>query len=212
MKPKKLAKSTIVRVTREIAGHMAVLEATVEQVVAANDFIDDGRRGVDYAAVRRGGGEGTGPERAAMSRPDMIGSEAAEFMTLLESSLRNARRLRSLAVTLGINWDADAKAAANFVAKKENGEGDCVNCGRYVPGTREDRLRQDRCEACARYWSRHNREKERPRHLWGGDSIDDSCQMVRTRHGIDSKCELAYGHDGECRFGIGSRRVTTGLG
>lgn len=200
-KPRKLPKARIERVCLEIAGHMAVLESQADRIAAANDFLDDGRRGIDYAAIRRGGAEGTGPERAAISgRYDDIGSEAAEFMTLLESSLRNARRLRSLAVTLGINWTDEAKQAASFVAKKENGEGDCVNCGRYVPGTRVDRLRHDRCEACARYWSRHNREKERPRHLWGSDSQDDSCQTVRSRHGIDHKCELDHGHSGECRF------------
>lgn len=45
-KPKKLPKARIERVCREIAGHMAVLEAQAVQVAAANDFIEPPGTGV----------------------------------------------------------------------------------------------------------------------------------------------------------------------
>lgn len=215
-KPRKIPEATVKRIALEVAGIGGWLAARSSNIAKANEFLDDGRKGADYSRVKRGGAEGTSVEMAALAGQSEIGpatafgprdgiaKQATEFMGTLERWLRDGRRLRALGVNLGVEWTEDAKNAASFVAKREKGEGDCVNCKRFVPGEATDRLRHDRCEACARYWTRHDREKERPRHLWGSDSIDDRCPNQRTHHGIDRRCLLLWGHTGACTDEVGS--------
>lgn len=57
------------------------------------------------------------------------------------------------------------------------------------------------CRICLRA----KEARRTPRRRRGTDSLDDSCQSIRSRHGIDAKCELEHGHDGACSF---SERVT----
>lgn len=185
-------------------GHLAKVEAGAESIARSNEFINEHLKGIDYSAVKRGGMEGSSTEIAALTGADELTNNLAEFAHALDQVRAWSRRLDFLRVKAETNWTDDAKNAASFVAKKENGEGDCVNCGRYVPGTRVDRLRNDRCEACARYWSRHNREKERPRHLWPGDSIDDRCTAIRTHLGTGYRCVLEWGHGGNHESEVGS--------
>jgi hypothetical protein len=52
---------------------------------------------------------------------------------------------------------------AQAIVDKETGAGCCTNCGRPVPGTPNDRLRNDRCRTCDDYWRANY--AERPREL-----------------------------------------------
>jgi hypothetical protein len=63
---------------------------------------------------------------------------------------------------------------AGLVRPTKAGEGECLGCGRQVPGTEDDRLRGGACSACAMAWTRHQRDnpqadrvmfmRNRPRH------------------------------------------------
>lgn len=206
-KPRKLHAATIKRLSLETAEIAGWLAARTVPIAAANDFIDDGRKGTDYAAVRRGGNDSTGPERAALSnRTDDVGLMAGEFMCILERWHRDGRRLRSLGVKLAVEWDDASLDAAKAVARRSNeaaGAGRCSTCERVVSGSRIDRLRSGRCEACARYYARN--KQERPRALWGTDSTDDICPNIHTHHGIDRRCVLKVGHDEPCAWDAGDR-------
>jgi len=67
-----------------------------------------------------------------------------------------------------------------LVRPTKAGEGECLGCGRQVPGTENDRLRGGACSACVMAWTRYQREnphaervvfmRKRPRH----DSTDTS--------------------------------------
>jgi hypothetical protein len=111
--------------------------------------------------------------------------------------------LRKLAPKLAVRWDEDSRNAASFIADQSAnaaGGGTCSVCSRVVSGSRIDRLREGRCEACAKYRQR-NPGKERPRNLWGTDSVDDQCPNVQTHHGLDARCGLPWGHEAGCQFG-----------
>ena len=74
---------------------------------------------------------------------------------VLEQTLRALGRLRVL----------DPERAKWLSEKTEPTAGaPCANCGRWVEGTPQDRIRGGRCEACAKYRSRNG--AERPKHLW----------------------------------------------
>ena len=53
--------------------------------------------------------------------------------------------------------------AVNALRRFER-SGNCSNCGEYVTGDANDRLRKGRCDACYRYWRNHY-GNERPRAL-----------------------------------------------
>lgn len=128
---------------------------------------------------------------------------AGEFMSLLESWQRVGRRLRTLGVKLSVEWDDGSLAAAEGVARRSlepAGAGDCTICGRVVSGASRDRLRSGRCDACRKFWERNG--SERPKELWGSDSIDSQCVACLTRHGHDYRCILAVGHDHDHQFSI----------
>jgi hypothetical protein len=211
LKPKKIHAATVKRLsleTAEIAGWLAARSLLLS---ASNDFLDDERTGKRYDTVQRGGATGTGPERAALAgRTDSLGQMAGEFMGIMERWHRDARRLRLLGVQLSApQWDEPASPApgsgtkgeaAEGIARRSQeaaGAGDCMICARVVSGSTRDRLREGRCDACRKFRER-NPGEERPRHLWGGDSIDARCPNVRTHLGVDRRCVLPYGHEGVC--------------
>lgn len=202
-KPKKLAGAAIKRdvlIVGEVAGWLA---ARSSRLSAASDWIDDGRKGIDYSAVRRGGGESsTGPERAAIDgRTDDVGRMAGEFSELLAEWVRTAKRLKVLGVKLAVEWTPESLAAAEGVARRSMepaGAGECANCKRLVSGSAIDRLRNGRCDPCRKYWDRNG--TERPKPLWGGDSIDDQCRASLTRGATDYRCTLRVGHEGDHQF------------
>ncbi len=205
MKPRKISESAVKRITVEVTEIGGWINARVARLSLVNDWVDDGRTGVDYSAIRRGGAEGSSTERAALTdRADDTGAMASEFMGILERWQRDARRLRYLGVKLLPDWeDPDKRADAESVARRSveaAGSGDCRICNRLVSGASNDRLKNGRCGACHVYENRYG--VERPRHLWGGDSVDRRCVAVRTHHGTDSRCELDVGHDGDHTFNV----------
>lgn len=209
MKPRGLPPQQIARWAREVMGNMTILEANVPEIAKANDWIDTGVRGIDYAAVRRGGSDGSAPELAAMAGSnDEVGKVAARFMENFATARRLSYLLRKDAEKLMADWSlvdpwtkTDKRAAAEAIARRSQepvGAGDCATCGRVVSGSRIDRLRSGRCQACDRYFARNG--QERPRALWGTDSTDDVCPNVLTHHGTDRRCGLSVGHEGACVF------------
>lgn len=196
MKPKRLHGPTIKRLTLEGAEIAGWLAARAVPISAANDFIDDGRKGVDYSAVKRGGQESTGPERYALSgRSDDVGQMAGEFMGTLERWHRDGRRLRALGVKLSVEWDEASLTAAEGVARRSAdpaASGECANpnCKRLISGSRNDRIVHGRCGPCFRWWDRHGRVEERPREL----CIKGQCRSTATVNGVDVECVLAAGH------------------
>ena len=205
-KPRKLPAATIGRICREVIGHVSSIEAHSALIAKANEWIDDGVQGADYSRVKRGGAEGSATEMAALKGGmDLIGKNLTEFAQGLEELAKLARRLDKMRETIEADWlTDDRREAAERIARRSAeaaGGGDCVTCHRVVSGSRVDRLREGRCGACAKYRQR-NPGKERPRHLWSGDSIDDRCQNVLTRGGVDYPCGLLWGHDEDCRFAV----------
>jgi hypothetical protein len=202
VKPQKLSARQIARWSRETAGNLSAIESSAPDLALVNDWIDDGRKGVDYSAVRRGGAAGTGPEMAAMSgREDDVGRLAREFMGTLERCRRDSYRLRVLTRKLVADWDAEdapgsgqsRREAAAGVARRSNAAGtssdSCGNCARTVAGTDRDRLRSGRCKQCFDYRSAHN-GNERPSELWDGQ-----CGATKWSHGVDFECGWPLGHD-----------------
>ena len=89
-----------------------------------------------------------------------------------------ARFMGKLADAVGAtkSWASNGRAAAlALIAVDEKrakfllGDGPAIcknrNCGREVWCTPRDRLVSGRCEACHKYWDRHERKEERPAHL-----------------------------------------------
>ncbi len=196
-KPRKLPSAQITRWSRELQGNYSWLEANIPAICRANEFIDDAISGADYAAIRRGGSEGSSTERAALSdRVDDIGQLSAVFMAKYEEARRASYALRGLAVKLMVDWsDPDKRAAAEMIARRSAepvGANDCANCGRVVSAARGDRIRRSRCEACYRYWDRHGRREERPKHLW--DGMQCAATYTDMAAGVVKECVLLQDH------------------
>jgi hypothetical protein len=194
-KPRKLAVKEIARIAREVQGNLAAVESLADAVSRNNDFVDDGRRGVDYSRVNRGGGEGSPTEVAALfSRHDDIGTRMYGLAIELEALLRSSRKARDHAEKLSVVWTKEKHDAASDIANRSNAAGAssqaCRNCGRVVAGTPKDSLRKARCEACYRYWSRAGMLVDRPRAYW------DRGQCVATlwSEGSERECTLPADH------------------
>lgn len=200
-KPRKLPQATIERICRVASGHLAKVEAGAEFIARSNEFINEHIKGIDYSAVKRGGSEGSSTEVAALAGTDDLTTVLAEFAQALENVGIWSRKMDSLLEKAETHWTEEMRQAAEFIARKSADAaagGNCANCGRVVSGSALDQLRKGRCDACRKYWDRNLRE--RPRHLWGGDSLDDTCQTIRTHHGVDHSCALPWGHDEPCEF------------
>jgi hypothetical protein len=192
----KLANRKVASLAREIAGHASVLESqAVEICNRANSDCDDGIRGTDYSAVRRGGSEGTVQEVRAMhpTKVDPVGKMAGEFNQALHDALRAVKRARELGENL-------TRLETSEKASEQGGQSSCMNCGRWVSGSPEDRVRAGRCFACWRYWDRSGRDKERPREM-----RTEPCPTTRTSYAegnLEVPCSLPAGHAGEHVFTV----------
>jgi hypothetical protein len=189
----KLAHKKVGSLAREIAGHAAVLESESLHICnRANSDCDDGVKGTDYSAVKRGGVELTVPEQyadRAKRHVDPVARMAREFNNSLHDALRAVKRARELGENL-------TRLEQSENASEDAGQSSCMNCTRWVSGTTEDRIRAGRCEACYRHWRRTG--IERPKELWV-----EACMTTRTsmaEGGIEVPCSLPQGHAGEHVF------------
>lgn len=109
---------------------------------------------------------------------DDDGKIIAVIPTPLERDDDARKHLAMLVASIGAarDWSQRAKSEtfrltplSQAKAKLLMGDGPtkCLNgnCARDVWRTPQDPLRAGRCEACYRYWDRHDRTEERPKHL-----------------------------------------------
>lgn len=93
-------------------------------------------------------------------RRDVIG----DALELLVASLELLAHHAALAATIVEELRAIPPAEAKRLLEAESDVQHCVNCGKVVTGTRDDRLRAGRCAACNTYRDDHD-GRDRPRSL-----------------------------------------------
>lgn len=178
------------RAARELAAIVQEIQANCEMVLER--LAEATRRGLDDARGPSGGGSepvgGTKDYTQQMldrlggggSRKlrDDQGNEVGEVAIPLEQDDPSRKSLAMLTASLGAarDWTGRAKHEMFSLLPLERGsarfllgQGPAIcknnNCGREVWCTPRDRLISGRCEACAKYWDRHDRNEERPASL-----------------------------------------------
>jgi hypothetical protein len=163
----KIRASQLERSCRDGIGDLTWVEAHATQIARANDFVDDGRKGTNYDAVRRGDAELTGPEQAAERALTGRGREVDKAVDAFVVAMRDARdaaaRARSLASLL-LPMGSEHASTLAVEGNRQPGAGHCLNCPRYCSGIGDDRLRASRCDPCRKYRDRNG--TERPKELW----------------------------------------------
>ena len=162
----RLKRRNIEQQAKAAQGHLAWIESFAARIAdGANDSMDDGIAGINYAAVNRGGNELTGPERyadkAISGRSDRETARAQRFLAALTLASASAAEARKLAGSL-FRIDTDNRLVA---PSGTAGEGHCLNCNTECEGTAHDRLRGGRCDPCRKYPDSHG-GMERPRKRW----------------------------------------------
>jgi hypothetical protein len=126
----------------------------VDERVAGGRYDEDGSApgrvpAMVLARFRDGAWHGDPVETAVR---DLVSGVMAARAALL-GALDAAGRLRGMG----------AEEAAGFAERvrelQGRASGYCANCGRWVSGTDEDRLRAGRCEACYRFRQRHGADR-----------------------------------------------------
>lgn len=95
---------------------------------------------------------------------DTVADRARELLDDLDACNRHAH-----AAIAAVNFlrALDPEHARKLAESLVGAIASCYNCGRLVAGTRDDRLRAGRCDACFKFRQRNH--KERPKELWEGD-------------------------------------------
>lgn len=134
----------------------------------ANAYVDEAVSGRCYEGVNRGGNDATHPERLSAKPQDDPTKAFLEFQELEANIRRDTARLAHLAEYF---TKLHERAKTEAGESQSIGAGDCIVCGRYVPGIKDDRRRAGRCHTCFSYWTDHHREVDRPRELWAEESV-----------------------------------------
>lgn len=166
---RKLQHRQVQRRLRDILAYLRSFEPrTAELCERANTDEDDGVAGIDYAGKSRKSGPSDPTQARAQHRRDEIARAAHTIADALANIEHEARRMDRAAWSLMALSDDEARILAEKDEVAHRPEQQTIsatcanmNCKRPVARTKDDRLREGRCENCYRY--RHAHGVERPK-------------------------------------------------
>jgi len=159
----KVLEKTIERIATDLLALAAQLAQNAERIAkrAHDDLAGLSSPSLERSAPQHaddGTSPGPTPVKALSNKKDPVKEATTSLLTQMRIALTALRQARALAAQL-LPLDP---AILNMAAKQLKSGAYCVNkdCGRYVEGTRDDRIRSGRCSACFQYRLRTGNDRD----------------------------------------------------